>query len=305
MLAESSSLAVLPEISSVSAPSPVAHNHAPARPRLDKYRAPSAWRSVWQLTTTVGGFMALWLAMWWCQQYSFLLSLVFVLPAAGLMVRIFILQHDCGHGSFFASRWANDLVGRALTVFTLTPYQQWRKHHAIHHATSGDLDRRGHGDIRMLTVKEYCALSPLQRLVYRVHRHPIVLFGIAPLLYFGLFQRLIIDPPSWRKERWSTFLTNISIAVSAVVMWWIFGWSFLAVHLPISIVAASAGVWLFYVQHQFDPSYWQRNEEWDHFAAGVDGSSYYELPKILQWFTANIGLHHIHHVDSKIPNYRL
>jgi omega-6 fatty acid desaturase (delta-12 desaturase) len=158
----------------------------------------------------------------------------------------------------------------------------------------------------MLTVREYNERTAFQKLVYRVYRHPLVLFGIAPLFYFGVYQRLMLEPPSWKKERWSVFWTNIVIVLGIAAMWWFVGLTgLLLVHLPISLVASSAGVWLFYVQHQFAPSYWQRNEEWDYFDAGIEGSSYYQLPKVLQWFTANIGLHHIHHVDSRIPNYRL
>jgi omega-6 fatty acid desaturase (delta-12 desaturase) len=234
------------------------------------------------------------------------MTLLLLLPTAGLQVRLFILQHDCGHGSFFQAKWANDLVGRMLTIFTLTPYQQWRKHHAVHHATSGDLDRRGYGDIHMLTVREYNERTPWRKLVYRVYRHPLVIFGIAPLFYFGVYQRLPLEPRSWKKERWSIFWTNIVMAVALVAMWWFVGFTgLLLVHLPVSFIASSVGVWLFYVQHQFAPSYWQRNGNWDYFNAGIEGSSYYHLPKVLQWFTANIGLHHIHHVDSRIPNYRL
>jgi acyl-lipid omega-6 desaturase (Delta-12 desaturase) len=245
--------------------------------------------------------------MWFTLRYSYCLTLLLAIPAAGFLVRLFILQHDCGHGSFFSSKRINDLVGCALSVLTLTPYFRWRKTHAVHHATSGDLDRRGSGDVHMLTVNEYRKLSSFRRFVYRVHRHPIVLFGIAPILYFGVAQRFaFFEPHLWRKERLNVYCTNLALLMGSLTMAWLVGLNaFLLVHLPTVTLAASAGVWLFYVQHHFDPAYWQRHEKWNYFEAGADGSSYYELPAVLQWFTANIGLHHIHHLDSQIPNYHL
>jgi acyl-lipid omega-6 desaturase (Delta-12 desaturase) len=249
----------------------------------------------------------LWALMWFSLRYTYWLIPVLALPTAGLLVRLFILQHDCGHGSFFRSKRVNDLVGCALSVLTMTPYYRWRKNHAVHHATSGDLDRRGFGDIHMLTVAEYRRLSPFQRLVYRVHRHPVILFGVAPVLYFSVFQRFAYyEPRSWKKERANVYWTNLALLASLLVIVWLVGLkSFLLVHLPVVTIGSSAGVWLFYVQHHFERAYWQRHDHWDYFDAGLAGSSYYQLPKLLQWFTANIGLHHIHHLDSQIPNYRL
>jgi omega-6 fatty acid desaturase (delta-12 desaturase) len=258
---------------------------------LARYRSPVLVRSVWQLVVSIVSFVLLWVSMWFSLQYSYWLTLLLALPTAGLMVRLFILQHDCGHGSFFKSRLMNDMIGRALSLLTLTPYHRWRRHHAVHHATSGDLDRRGHGDVHMLTVKEYCQLSPLRRLIYRVHRHPAILFGIGPFLYFVVFQRFAFyEPRSWKKERASVRWTNVALLVGVALISWIVGFKqFLLIH----------------VQHHFELGYWRRHDCWNYFDAGFAGSSYYQLPVLLQWFTANIGLHHIHHLDSQIPNYNL
>jgi omega-6 fatty acid desaturase (delta-12 desaturase) len=226
-------------------------------------------------------------------------------PAAGFLVRLFIIQHDCGHGSLFRSRQANDLTGRILGIFTLTPYDYWRRTHAAHHATSGNLDRRGIGDINTLTVREYLALSRWRRLVYRLYRHPLVLFGVGPIYLFILKHRLPLDMPLsgvWR----NLFATNLGIvALTAVLAVLVGPLALLKLHLPIVLLAASAGIWLFHVQHQFEDSYWQRDGSWSFHQAALQGSSYYHLPRLLQWLTASIGLHHIHHLCSRIPNYRL
>ena len=274
--------------------------------RLADYRVPSVSRSVWQLCSTLAGFVLCWALAWFSLRHSYLLTLLLAVPTAGFLVRLFILAHDCGHGSFFRSKQANDIVGSLLGVFTLTPYSRWRKQHAIHHATSGNLDRRGIGDVHMLTVREYEQRTPRQQWAYRVYRHPLVLFGIGPLLYFVVLQRLTFEPRTWKKERRSVHLTNLAMAASVVGMCWWLGWaSFLLVHAPTVVFASSAGVWLFYVQHHYEAAYWRHQEQWDYVAAGLAGSSYYVLPRWLAWFTADIGLHHIHHVDSHIPNYRL
>jgi len=277
------------------------------RDMLTPYRQPELRRSLRQLLTSFVPFFLIWALMWVSLRYSYALTLLLAVPAAGFLVRLFILQHDCGHGSFFKSKVANDALGRALSVLTLTPYGRWRKNHAVHHATSGDLDRRGRGDVHMLTVDEYRKLSTFKRLIYRVHRHPLVLFGIGPFVYFAIYQRFAYyEPRAWRKERGSVYLTNLALVVGLLVMSWLIGLKpFLLIHLPIMVIASSAGVWLFYVQHHFEPAYWQRHGNWDYFDAGAEGSSYYALPAWLDWFTANIGLHHIHHLDSQIPNYHL
>ena len=276
-------------------------------PKLGKYRRPEWSRSLFQLCTSLAAFILSWTLAYWLLNYSYFLTLLATVPAAGFLMRLFILAHDCGHGSFFPSSKVNEIVGSALGVLTMTPYHRWRKHHAIHHATSGDLDRRGSGDVHMLTVREYSQLTPIGRWSYRLQRHPLVLFGIGPFLYFAIWQRLaFFEHRSWKTERQSVFMTNVALLFCATAIAWFIGWGpFLAVHIPVVAFAASAGVWLFYVQHHYETSYWQRNENWEYVAAGLEGSSYYQLPRILQWFSANIGLHHIHHLDSHIPNYWL
>jgi len=228
-------------------------------------------------------------------------------PAAGFLVRLFMIQHDCGHGAFFRQREANDWVGRVISVLTLTPYDFWRRTHAMHHASSGNLDHRGTGDIDMLTVREYLALPRREQLLYRLYRHPLVLFGVGPVYNFLLRQRL---PFGLMRDGWqpwvSTMGTNIAIAALVAVMMWLVGVRpFLLVHLPITFLGAAIGVWLFYVQHQFEETFWARNENWNFQEAALHGSSHYDLPGVLRWFTANIGVHHIHHLCARIPYYRL
>jgi len=248
----------------------------------------------------------LWLAMWNSLEYGYWLTLLLAVPAAGVLVRLFVIQHDCGHGSLFRSRFANDLAGRIIGVITLTPYDYWRRTHAAHHATSGNLDRRGVGDITTLTVGEYLALSRWGRLAYRLYRHPIVLFGIGPIYLFILKHRLPLDMPM-RSGVWRNLLaTNVGIVALVVVLAMLVGPAeFLMVQLPIILFSSSTGVWLFYVQHQFEDAYWKRDCTWSFHLAALRGSSYYRLPRLLRWFTADIGLHHIHHLCSRIPNYRL
>jgi omega-6 fatty acid desaturase (delta-12 desaturase) len=219
-----------------------------------------------------------------------------------------MIQHDCGHGAFFRHRLANDWVGRVIGVLTLTPYDFWRRTHAIHHASSGHLERRGRGDIDTLTVREYRALSRWGRLRYRVYRHPVVMFGIGPAYLFMLQHRLPVG--LMRGNGWtpwiSTMATNLAIAaIVATLIWFIGIKAFLLVHLPITLLAGSIGVWLFYVQHQFEETVWDRDGNWDRHEAALHGSSHYHLPALLRWFTANIGVHHVHHLASGIPYYRL
>ena len=275
---------------------------------LSRYRHPSLAVSLWQLGSTLVGFIACWIAMWYALQFSYWITLLISPLTAAFMVRLFIIQHDCGHRSFFRSRTTNDRFGVWLGILTMTPYHCWRKEHASHHATSGDLSRRHRGgEIHTLTVREYQSLSRWQRLKYRLYRNPLILFVIGPAIHFAIRQRLTFDlPKTWKKERASVHLTNLGLLLTIAAVIWLVGWrAFLMVELPVLVLASSMGVWLFYVQHQYEDTYWRWRPEWDYTDAALQGSSYYRLPRVLQWFTANIGLHHIHHLDSKIPNYRL
>ena len=274
---------------------------------LAGYREPNHGRSVVEILITVLPFISLWLLMWWSLRLGHGVYLLLAIPTAGFLVRLFMIQHDCGHGSFFRHRVVNDWVGRVIGVFTLTPYDFWRRAHGIHHATSGNLDRRGIGDIDVLTVSEYLALSRWRRLGYRLYRHPIVLFGIGPAYLFILRQRL---PFGLMGDGWvpwvSTMATNGAIAlVAAGMMWWIGIGPFLIVQLPIAMLGGAIGVWLFYVQHQFEHTSWSEHRNWRFATAALYGSSHYDLPAVLRWFTANIGMHHVHHLCSRIPFYRL
>lgn len=273
-----------------------------------RYRKPSPVRSVFELAVTVGVLALLWVAMWASLYVGYWLTLLLAVPAAGFLVRVFLIQHDCGHGAFFHERATNDWVGRVLGVLTFTPYDVWRRAHASHHATTGNLDRRGVGDIETLTVGEYRARSWLGRFAYRLYRNPVILFGVGPAYVFILQHRLPwggMMRDGWRP--WlSSIATNLAIASAAVGMMFLIGpWEFIGIQLPVLVLAASIGVWLFYVQHQFEDTMWARNEDWQPHEAALYGSSYYELPKPLEWLTANIGMHHIHHLSSRIPYYRL
>jgi omega-6 fatty acid desaturase (delta-12 desaturase) len=274
---------------------------------LARYRAPSAARSIAELVITAGPFVLLWILMWVTLDLGYWICLLLAAPAAGFLVRLFMIQHDCGHGAFFRHRPANDWVGRVIGVLTLTPYDFWRRTHAIHHSTSGNLDRRGIGDIDTLTVHEYLALSRWRRLCYRVYRHPIIMFGLGPPFLFIVQHRLPFGLMGAGWQPWlSTMATNVAIAALVVTMIWLVGVvPFLLVHIPIMLLAASVGVWLFYVQHQFEDTEWARDDSWNLHEVALHGSSYYALPSVMRWFTANIGFHHIHHLCSRIPYYRL
>lgn len=274
---------------------------------LNQYRTPSFGRSLTQLLTSAIPFALVWIAALLALRVGFWLTLLLAVLAAGFMLRLFMIQHDCGHGAFFRSQRLNDLVGGVLGVLTLVPYRYWRKTHAIHHAGSGNLEQRGFGDIDTLTVREYLGLPRLKRLVYRLYRHPVVMLLIGPAYQFILKHRLPLDlPRAWRREWRSVHGTNAALLILVTAMWLLVGLDrFLLVQIPITLMAGSVGVFLFYMQHQYEDTYWRYREAWNYYEAGLEGSSHFVLPKPLQWLTANIGLHHIHHVCSQIPNYRL
>jgi omega-6 fatty acid desaturase (delta-12 desaturase) len=274
---------------------------------LASYRQPNHGRSIFELFVTAGPLILLWILMWALLGSSYWLSLALALPTAGFLVRLFMIQHDCGHGSFFRHRSVNDWVGRIIGVLTLTPYDCWRRSHAIHHASSGDLGRRGIGDITTLTVREYLSLSRWGRLRYRLYRNPIVMFGVGPAYLFIVQHRLPSGDMYRECAPWvSTMATNAGIALLVAALVWLIGARpFLMVHLPVILLAASIGVWLFYVQHQFEDTFWADTRSWSFHEAALHGSSHYDLPHVLRWFTANIGLHHVHHLSSRIPYYRL
>jgi acyl-lipid omega-6 desaturase (Delta-12 desaturase) len=274
---------------------------------LARYRTSNMAEAVRQVLCSLVPFGLLWMLMWFSLGYSYWLTLLLAFPTAAFMVRLYILHHDCGHGSLVRSQRLNDAVGVALGLLVFTPYQCWRRQHALHHASAGDLDRRGFGDVETLTVREYLQLTPRKRLRYRIYRNPFVLFGIAPVTYFVFLQRLTYGlPQSWKKERANVHWTNLAVVLGILLACWIVGWrSFLLVHVPVVVLASSLGVWLFYIQHNFEGTYWERHGDWEFGSAAMEGSSYYHLPRWLQWLTASIGFHHIHHLDSRIPSYRL
>jgi acyl-lipid omega-6 desaturase (Delta-12 desaturase) len=275
--------------------------------QLAAYKQPDLRRSLRDIATTLvplAGFVTL---MGLSLEVGYWLVLLLAVPAAFFLVRTFILQHDCGHGALFKSGWANDWLGRCLAVLTMTPYACWKREHAIHHATSGNLEKRGVGDITTLTVREYLARSRWGRLRYRLYRHPAVLFGIGPAFMFLVRNRLAIGEAVNDRAAWVSALgSNTAILGALTVASLVFGVApVLMVWLPVVLLAATIGIWMFYVQHQFEGVQWHHEEEWDFHSAAIDGCSYYDLPKWLHWLTGYIGYHHVHHLSSKIPNYRL
>ena len=270
-----------------------------------RYQQPSIPRGVWQIVNTLVPYAALWFLMYLCMAVSWWLVVPLAILASGFMVRMFIIHHDCGHGSFFKTRRANHILGFITGVLTFTPYFHWRWEHAAHHATSGDLDKRGMGDIWTLTVQEYLESSRWKRFAYRLARNPVILFLIAPVFLFLVKHRFSKAAAS-KRERHSVAWTNLAIVGMAAGLSMVFGFkAYLLIQVMVMAAGGAAGVWLFYVQHQFDGVYWERTGEWDYVTAALKGSSFYKLPKVLQWFSGNIGFHHIHHLSSRIPNYHL
>jgi acyl-lipid omega-6 desaturase (Delta-12 desaturase) len=275
------------------------------RETLEPYTRPHLGRSLLDLATSVVPYLALSFLMYRMLDVSYLLVLVIALPASGFLVRTFILFHDCSHGSFLPSKRANIWLGTILGLMVYSPFLRWRHDHAIHHATSGDLDRRGGGDVRTLTVTEYNALPSRARLGYRLFRNPLIMFGFGPIVALLVGPRLVSRSARPRLRR-SVMGTNLALVVMVGLLCWLMGWSeYLLVQAPTVLLAGSAGIWLFYVQHQFEDAYWESAEGWSYADAALRGSSYLKLPRVLQFFSGNIGLHHVHHLSARIPNYNL
>lgn len=270
-----------------------------------QYQRPSAAKASWQIANTLVPYALLWFVMYHTAAVSWWLTLPLAILAGAFLVRVFIIFHDCGHGSFFKSRAVNDVWGFLCGILTFTPFYHWRWEHSLHHATAGDLDRRGTGDVWTMTVQEYLESSRWKRFAYRLARNPIVLFVLAPL-YIFLIKHRIPKAKASRRERSSVYWMNFAVLSVVVLLSAVFGFkTYLLIQLTTLMVAGSAGVWLFYVQHQFEGVYWERRDEWDYAAAALQGSSFYKLPRVLQWFSGNIGFHHIHHLSPRIPNYNL
>lgn len=269
------------------------------------YQKPNTRLAVRQLLTSIPPFLVLWYATYRSLEVGYWLTLLLAVPTAGLVIRIFIIQHDCGHGAFLGSRRWNDAIGVFCSAITLTPYEAWRHNHAVHHAHAGDLDHRGTGDILTLTIDEYRNRSFWGKLGYRIYRNPVVLLGLGAVANFVILQRIPAQAKRG-KQYWSVHLTTLIIVAIAALVIWLVGWkAFLLVQIPITAISAGIGVFMFYVQHQFEDVYWAREDTWDYATAALKGSSYFKLPPVLQWFTGNIGFHHIHHLSPRIPNYLL
>jgi omega-6 fatty acid desaturase (delta-12 desaturase) len=275
------------------------------REGLTPYAQPSPARALLDIATSVVPYLALSYAMYLALSLSYPLELALAFPAAAFLVRTFILFHDCSHGSFLPSKRANAWLGVALGLLLYSPFLRWRHDHAVHHATSGDLGRRGVGDIRTLTVAEYGALRWRGRLGYRVLRNPLVMFGLGPIVAMMIGPRIVARGARKRMRR-SVISTNVALAALVGVLCWLIGWrQYLLVSVPPELLAGSIGIWLFYVQHQFEDAYWESGSVWEYADAALRGSSYLKLPKVLHFFTGNIGFHHVHHLNARIPNYNL
>lgn len=265
----------------------------------------STTKANWQVINSLGTYLGLWAVMYFTLSISYWLTFGIALLAGAVLVRVFIIFHDCGHGSFYKSQRANNIVGFISGVMTFTPYSHWKWEHSVHHSAAGDLDRRGTGDVWTMTVEEYLSASRGKRFLYRAMRNPLILFIFAPLYLFLIRERFSTPgaKPNFRRSVW---WMNLALGLTAAVLISIYGWlPYLLIQLTTIAVAAISGVWLFYVQHQFEGVYWERQDDWDFTSAALEGSSFYKLPKVLQWFSGNIGFHHIHHLSSRIPNYNL
>jgi omega-6 fatty acid desaturase (delta-12 desaturase) len=287
------------------APAPAPEPRNPWRPEIAPYATPDRRRSLVDLATSIVPYLLLWPVMVWSLGVSYWLTLLIAVPAAGFLLRTFIMFHDCGHGSLFASKRANTWIGRFTGLLVFTPYASWRHSHAVHHATAGDLDRRGEGDVMTMTVAEYNAASPGAKLAYRAFRSPLILFTFGPIWSFAVYPRMI-NKKMRPRIRNSVLITNVVLAATIAAVCWLIGWqAFLLIQTPLVLFAGGAGVWLFFVQHQFEDTYWETSEQWSYADAALRGSSYLKLPKVLQFFSGNIGLHHVHHLSARVPNYKL
>jgi omega-6 fatty acid desaturase (delta-12 desaturase) len=270
-----------------------------------EFQDPTLGRSLWQILNSVIPYLCLLLIMYWSLGISYGLTVALAIPAAGFLTRIFIIFHDCGHGSFFRSRRANRAVGSVVGLLFFLPFHYWTHQHAIHHATTGDLDRRGSGDVHTITVREYVGMSRLRQFLYRAYRHPVSLLLIGPVFTFFIRYRYWHESDGPRRRR-SAMVTNLALLAIVTTAALTIGFrTYLLIQLPILLIAGTLGVWLFYVQHQFEWTYWEKHEDWNHLRGALKGSSLYALPPLLQWFTGNIGFHHVHHLNPRIPNYRL
>ncbi|MEI7027724.1 fatty acid desaturase [Paenibacillus sp. y28] len=280
-------------------------NIAQLKKTVAPYEVTDTKSSIRQLLNTVIPLLLLWYGTYLSLNVSYWLTILLAIVTGGFVVRTFIIFHDCCHQSFFKSRAANDIVGTILGVVTLCPYEQWKNSHAIHHATSSNLDKRGVGDIWIMTVDEYVSAPLWRRIAYRLYRNPLIMFGLGPIFVFGIQYRFN-RKGARRKERLANYLTNVLLVGLYALLIWAMGWeAFVLVQGPIVFVSGLLGIWLFYVQHQFEESYFENEEEWSYVKAAVEGSSYYKLPRVLQWITGNIGFHHVHHLSPRVPNYNL
>ncbi len=272
---------------------------------IAKYQTPDMKRSIWQIVNTLIPYLGLWVLLVYSLNISYWITAGLMILAAGFLVRLFIIFHDCGHGSFFKSQKASTFVGVIFGIFTFTPYFNWHKKHMKHHATVGNLDKRGEGDVWTMTADEYLGSSKWKRFQYRVYRHPVTMFGVGALYVF-LFENRLTNKEMSKKEKLNVHFTNFGLAVIFAVMSWAIGFfTFLIIQISILYVAAIAGFWLFYLQHQYEDVTWVRNNDWNYREIALEGSSFVKFPKLLQWFSGNIGFHHIHHINARIPNYKL
>jgi omega-6 fatty acid desaturase (delta-12 desaturase) len=281
------------------------HAHETLRKHVAPYEKAQLRHSVWQMINTLGPLIVLWYLAYLSLSVSYWMTFPLIVIASGFLIRTFIIFHDCCHRSFFKNRLANEIVGTITGILTSCPYHQWRHTHSVHHATSSNLDKRGMGDVWTLTVEEYLSSSPIRQFIYRIYRNPITMFLIGPIFIFLVDYRFNRKKVGLR-ERLNTYMTNIGMYGGAALLCWLVGWqAFVMIQGPIFLLSGAAGIWLFYVQHQFENTYFEHEEEWTYVQAAMEGSSFYKLPKVLHWFTGNIGFHHIHHLSPRVPNYYL